>query len=64
MDQFGLHMNFLGIIQVRVIMFALKINFYFILLDFLFSWTARKIPENVRGGCTNYLKTQNTICDT
>jgi hypothetical protein len=57
MDRFGLHMNFLGIIQVLVIIFALKINFYFIFLDFLFSWTARKILENIRGLYTNYLKT-------
>jgi hypothetical protein len=28
MDQFGLHMNFLGIIQVLVITIALKINLY------------------------------------
>jgi hypothetical protein len=29
MDQFGLHMNFLGIKQVLVIIFTLKINFYY-----------------------------------
>jgi hypothetical protein len=35
MDQFGLNMNFLEIKQVLVIIFTLKINFYFIFLDFL-----------------------------
>jgi hypothetical protein len=49
MDQFGLNMNFLGIKQVPVIIFALKINFYFILLDFLFPWTARIKSEECRG---------------
>jgi hypothetical protein len=51
MDQFGLSMNFLGIKQVLVIIFTLKINFYFIFLDFLFRSTARKILEKRRGLC-------------
>jgi hypothetical protein len=51
MDQFRLSMNFLGIKQVLVIIFTLKINLYFIFLDFLFPWTARKIPEKGRDLC-------------
>jgi hypothetical protein len=42
-------MNFLEIKQVLVISFALKINFYFILLDFLFHWTTRIKSEECRG---------------
>jgi hypothetical protein len=57
MDQFGLNMNFLGIKQVLVIIFVLKINFYFIFLDFLFSWTERKISEKGRGLCARIPKT-------
>jgi hypothetical protein len=47
MDQFGLNMNFLEIKQVLVVIFTLKINFYFIFLDFLSPWTECKIPEKV-----------------
>jgi hypothetical protein len=42
-------MNFLQIKQVLVISFALKINFYFILLNFLFPWTARIKSKECRG---------------
>jgi hypothetical protein len=51
MDQIGLNMNFLGIKQVLVIIFTLKIYFYFNFLDFLFPRTARKILEKGRGPC-------------
>jgi hypothetical protein len=36
MGQFGLNMNFLGIIQILAIIFTLKINLYIIFLDFHF----------------------------
>jgi hypothetical protein len=49
MGQFGLHMNFLGIIQVLVIIFASKFNFYFIFPDFLVLWTERMNSTNNRG---------------
>jgi hypothetical protein len=51
-------MNFLGIIQVLVIIFALKINSYFIFLDFLVSWTGRM--NNWKHGflCARCAKTQ------
>jgi hypothetical protein len=51
MDQFKLSMNFLGIKQILVIIFILKISFYFLFLDFLFSSTARKIFEKGRCLC-------------
>jgi hypothetical protein len=41
MGQFGLHMNFLGIIQVLVIIFVLKTNFYNYFSIFSISWIAR-----------------------
>jgi hypothetical protein len=42
MDQFGLNMNFLGIIQILVIIFTLKINFYIYLSTFSILWTAHQ----------------------
>jgi hypothetical protein len=46
MDQFGVHMNFLGFIQILALIFILKkIYFLFIFLDFLIYWIGRQIPE-------------------
>jgi thioester reductase-like protein len=39
MDQFRLNMNFLGIKQILVIIFTLKINFYIYLSTFSVLWT-------------------------
>jgi hypothetical protein len=47
--QFGLNMNFLGIIQILAIIFTLKLNFYIIFLDFPFPWTTRVINRECRG---------------
>jgi hypothetical protein len=43
MDQFGLNMNFLEIIQVSAINFILKINFLNHLFIFTDFWTAHMI---------------------
>jgi sterol desaturase/sphingolipid hydroxylase (fatty acid hydroxylase superfamily) len=45
MDQFGVHMNFLGFIQILALIFILKIYFLFIFLDFLIYWVGRQILE-------------------
>jgi hypothetical protein len=49
MDQFGLSMNFLGIIQVSAINFILKINFHNLLFIFTDFWTAHIINRECRG---------------
>ena len=41
MDQFGLNLKFLGIIQVSSIVFVLKIIFYNLLSNFSGLWTMR-----------------------
>jgi hypothetical protein len=76
MDQFGLNMNFLGIIQVSVINFILKINLHNHLFIFTDFWTMRRLPEKtgatarinprLRTLCTGsrvgLVKTQGLIC--
>jgi hypothetical protein len=47
MDQFGLNMNFLGIIQVFAINFVPQINFLNHLFIFNDLWTAHIINRNV-----------------
>jgi thioester reductase-like protein len=42
MDQFKLNMNLLGIKQILVIIFTLKINFYIYLSTFSVLWTAHQ----------------------
>jgi hypothetical protein len=56
MDQFRLNMNFLGIKQVLVIIFTLKINFHIYLSDFSAPWTARIKSENSKGHCARFLR--------
>jgi hypothetical protein len=46
MDQFGVHMYFLWIKQILAFIYALKINFYLLLMDFLTSWTRRQLQES------------------
>ena len=48
MDQFGLKMNFLCILQVSRIVFVLKINFYNYFSAFIILWTGRRISESAR----------------
>jgi hypothetical protein len=45
MDQFGLKMNFLCILQVSRIVFALKTNFYNYFSVFSILWTGRRFSE-------------------
>jgi hypothetical protein len=49
MDQFGLNMNFLGIKQVLVIIFTLKIDFDIHLSNFSAFWTVRIKTDKCRG---------------
>jgi hypothetical protein len=49
MDQFGLNMKFLGIKQVIVIIFTLKINFHIYLTNFSVLWTACTKIDKCRG---------------
>jgi hypothetical protein len=49
MNQFGLIMNFLGILQISAINFILKINFLNHLFIFTDFWVAHKIKPNTRG---------------
>ena len=53
MDQFGLNMNFLGILQVSAINFILKIIFLNHLSLFTDFWTARIKTEKCRGLCAS-----------
>jgi hypothetical protein len=46
MDQFGLNMTFLGIKQVYVIIFVLKIIFSINFYDFPIHWTAPQLNRN------------------
>jgi hypothetical protein len=48
MDQFGLKMNFLCILQVSRIVFVLKTNFYNYFSAFIILWTGRRISESAR----------------
>jgi hypothetical protein len=59
MDQFGITMDFLCIKQVLAFIFTLKIHFLFTFLDFLISWTGRKIKPKSRGHCATNPKTQS-----
>ena len=58
MDQFGLNMNFLGIKQVIVIIFTLKINFHICLSNFSAPWTARIKSDKCRVRYVKFPKTQ------
>jgi hypothetical protein len=49
MDQFGLEMNFLGIKQVQMIIFTLKIHFHNHLSILCVLWTGRIINRKHRG---------------
>jgi hypothetical protein len=51
-------MNFLGIKQVIVIIFTLKINFHIYLSNFLAPWTARIKSDKCRGRYIKFPKTQ------
>ena len=42
MDQFGVHMNFLGFKQVSAIIYILKIHFWFIFSGFIIPWSGRQ----------------------
>jgi hypothetical protein len=53
MDQFGLNMNFLGIIQVSAINFKLKINFHNHLFIFYWLLDCASITGKDKGYCTN-----------
>jgi hypothetical protein len=59
MNKFGLHMNFLGILQVLANIFILKIHFLFTFLDFLIFWTGRIIIRKCRDLGVNIPKTQS-----
>jgi hypothetical protein len=48
MDQFGLKMKFLCILQVSRIVFVLKTNFYNYFSAFIILWTGRRISESAR----------------
>jgi hypothetical protein len=48
MDHFGLDMAFLGIKQVFIIIFVLKIIFLINSYNFPIHWTAHRIPEKHR----------------
>jgi hypothetical protein len=48
MVQFGLNMNFLGIIQILVIIFILKIHYHIYLSNFYVLWTARQLNQSSR----------------
>jgi hypothetical protein len=56
MEQFGLNMNFLGIIQVSAINFILKINFLNHLFNFTDLWTARQLPEKTGATARLFLR--------
>jgi hypothetical protein len=45
MDQFGIHMTFLGIKQVYVIIFLFKIVFSINFQDFPIRWTAPQLSK-------------------
>jgi hypothetical protein len=62
MDQFGLNMNFLGILQVSAINFILKITFLNHLFTFTGFWTALRNTQKARGYCVNKPKTQGDWC--
>jgi hypothetical protein len=55
MNKFGLHMNFLGILQVLANIFILKIHFLciFLLLDWAHNY------QNQQGSQRKFSKTQN-----
>jgi hypothetical protein len=56
MDQFGLNMNFIGIKQVSIINFVLKINFHNHLFVFTDLWTTRAINREFRVHCIKILR--------
>jgi hypothetical protein len=59
MDQFGLNLKFLGIIQVSSIVFVLKIIFYNQFSIFIVLWTWRNIIGKYRGVNTKSPQTQS-----
>jgi hypothetical protein len=61
MDQFGLNMNFLGIIQVSTINFILKINFHIHLFIFTGFWIVRQLPEKT-GATARINPRLRTLC--
>jgi hypothetical protein len=54
MDQFGLEMDFLGIKQVQMIIFTLKIHFHNYLSILCVLWTERIIIRKCRGIGVNF----------
>jgi hypothetical protein len=56
MNQFGVKMNFIWIIQVPEIIFVLVINFYNYLSLFLAPWSAHQFPERSGANLQKYLR--------
>jgi hypothetical protein len=55
MDHFGLDMNFLGIKQVSIIIFVLKIIFLINFYNFPIHWTAHQKSKSVGAGAQVFL---------
>jgi hypothetical protein len=64
MNKFGLHMNFLGILQVLANIFILKIHFLCIFLNFLIFWTGRTITKISRGLSASFLRLRTSLVQT
>ena len=56
MDQFGFEMNFLGIKQVQMIIFTLKIQFHNHLFILCVLWTGRTILKSVGTNRQRFLR--------
>ena len=56
MVQFGVHMDFLQIKQVLVIIFVLKMHFWFIFSVFRVLWTGPKIPKSAGAFVKEFLR--------
>jgi hypothetical protein len=63
MNKFGLHMNFLEILQVLANIFILKIHFLCIFLNFLIFWTGRTITKISRGLSASFLRLGTVLVD-
>jgi hypothetical protein len=61
MDQFGLNVDFLGIIQFSAINFILKINFHNHLFIFTDFWTMRQLTEKT-GATVRINPRLRTLC--
>jgi hypothetical protein len=62
MGQFGLNMNFLGILQVSAINFILKINFLDHLFCFTGFWIAHQFMESAGTSAQEILDSVNSGC--